>query len=221
MIQKGDARETKMYVIVAIFIIIVVAFAVLLSNNNFTSAYVPDGSLGYEWNEDLGKRDSSSQFFGLEKFSSLTYRIDGNYPAYLMVITVKTIVLMSENELRDKTIEIIGQAFEDGITVDEDTEIIGERVLKNEHNTMYAIYDGNDNSKNPPEQIKIIGEIWNCRSSGTSVICMGVAQITDNSHNNSEINTIHWEKIIKDKLGTFGTGGFQGIDGLLYTVICH
>ena len=221
MINKGDARETKMYVVVAIFIIIVIVFAVVFSNNEFTSAYVPDDSLGYEWNEDLVKRDGGSQFFGLEKFGSLTYKIDGNYPAYLMVITIKTLVLMSENELRDKTMELIGQAFEDGITVDEDTEISGERVLKNEHNTMYVIYDGNDTSENPPEKIKIIGEIWNCRLSGTSVICIGVAQITDNSHNNSEINAIHWEKIVKDKLGTFGTGGFQGTDGLLYTVICH
>lgn len=221
MINEGDARETKIYVVVALFIIIVVIFAVVFSNNQFTSAYVPDGSLGDEWGEDLGKRDSSSQFFGLEKFSSLTYKIDGNYPAYLTVITIKTLVMMSENELRDKTMEVIEQAFEDGITVDEDTEVSGERVLKNEHNTMYVIYDGNDTSKSPSEKIKIIGEVWNCGTSGTSIICIGLAQITDNAHNNSGVNISYWEKIVMDKAGTFGTGGFQGVDGLVYNVICH
>lgn len=221
MINKSNDRETKIYVVVALFIIIVVIFAVVFSNNQFTSAYVPDGSLGGEWGEDLGKRDSSSQFFGLEKFSSLTYKIDGKYPAYLTVITIKTLVMMNENELRDKTMEVIEQAFEAGITVDEYTEVSGERMLKNGHKTMYIIYDGNDTSKSPSEKIKVIGEVWNCGTSGTSIICIGLAQITDNAHNNPEINISYWGKIIMDDAGTFGTGGFQGTNGLIYNVICH
>jgi hypothetical protein len=47
------------------------------------------------------------------------------------------------------------------------------------------VYNGTDNSKNPSEEVKIIGEVWNCATSGTSIICIGVAQITDNAHSNS------------------------------------
>ena len=105
--------------------------------------------------------------------------------------------------------------------MDKTTEISGERMLKNEHNTMYIVFDGNDTSKNPSEKIKIIVEVWRCKTSGTSVICIGFAQITDNLHGNSELNIDHWKKIVRDGVGTFGTGDFLGEDGLIYNVFCH
>ena len=221
MSSEGAVGETRIYVFIAVFIIAIVIFAVVFSSNQLNTAYIHHDFLGVDWCEDIGERDSGSQLLGLEKFSSLTYRIDGKYPAYLTIMTIKTLVMMSENELRDKTTESIERALEKGIVVDKTTEISGERMLKNEHNTMYVMYDGNDTSKNPPEKIKIIGEIWSCGTSGTSVICIGVAQITDNLHDNSEVNISHWEKIVRDEVGTFGTGDFQGEDGLMYNVICH
>ena len=100
--------------------------------------------------------------------------------------------------------------------------ISGKRVIKNsKHETSYIIYDGIKNSTNPPEKIKIIGEVWNCGTSGTSIICIGVAQITNYANSNTEIDTSIWEKIIRDKEGTFGLDGYQGVDGLIYNVICH
>ena len=221
MISEGGAGETRIYALIAVFIIVVVIFAIVFSNNQLNTAYIHHDFLGVDWCEDIGERDSGSQLLGLEKFSSLTYRIDGKYPAYLTIMTIKTLVMMSENELRDKTAESIEQTLEKGIVVDKATEVSGGRMLKNEHNTMYVMYDGNDTSKNPPEKIKIIGEVWSCGTSGTSVICIGVAQITDNLHDNSEVNISHWEKIVRDEVGTFGTGDFQGEDGLIYNVICH
>jgi len=218
--ESGD-RETRIYLFVAVFIIIVVIFAVVFSSNQLNNAYIHHGFLGEDWCEDIGERNSGSQLFGLEKFSSLTYRTDGKYPAYLTIMTIKTLVVMSENELRDKTAESIEQSLEKGIVVDKATKVSGERMLKNEHNTMYIMYDGNDNSKNPPEKIKIIGEVWNCGPSGTSVICIGFAQITDNLHDNSEVNISQWEKIVRDEVGTFVTESFRGEDGLIYNVICH
>jgi len=221
VISEGGVGETRIYVFIAVFIIAVVIFAVVFSNNQLNTAYIHHDFLDVDWCEDIGERDSSSQLLGLEKFSSLTYRIDGTYPAYLTIMTIKTLVMMSENKLRDKTAESIERSLEKGIVVDKATEVSGGRMLKNEHNTMYVMYDGNDTSKNPPEKIKIIGEIWSCGTSGTSMICIGIAQITDNLHDNSEVNISHWEKIVRDEVGTFGVGDFQGEDGLIYNVICH
>lgn len=210
MIGEGDSKETRIYVIIAFLIILVVIFAVVFSGNQLKQAYIPHDFLDDGWCEDLVERDSGSQFLGLGKWGSLTYNIDCNYTTYLTITTIKTLVMMSEKELRDKTGETMEKALNIGIMLEEDTKITGERLLKNGHKTMYVIYNGIDTSKNPCEQVKIIGEVWNCGKSGASVICLGFAQITDNAHNNSEINTTYWEKIVGD-----------GEDGLIYNVICH
>ena len=221
MIGEGDSKETRIYVIIAFLIILVVIFAVVFSGNQLKQAYIHNDFLDDGWCEDLVERDSGSQFLGLEKWGSLTYKIDCNYTTYLTITTIKTLVMMSEKELRDKTGETMKKALNIEIMLEEDTKIKGERLLKNGHKTMYIVYNGTDTSKKPYEQVKIIGEVWNCGKSGTSIICLGFAQITDNAHSNSEINTTYWEKIVRDKKGTFGTEGFQGEDGLIYNVICH
>lgn len=219
MTDKGGVGERRVYVVVAFFILIVVVFAVVFGSSQFTPAYIPDDFLGGIWVESLADRDSGSQLFGLERWCSLTYKIDGSYPAYLTVTTFKTLVMMNKNELRDKTMATIEKALQQGIAIDNSTEVTGERVLKSNHRTMYIIYDGNDTSKDPSEKIKIIGEVWNCGTSGTSIICIGVAQVTDNAHNNSEVNNTYWNKIVRDENGFID--GFVGEDGLIYNVRCH
>lgn len=145
-----------------------------------------------------------------------------NYPASITVTTKKTLFMMSESELMDETIKTIKDASGQGITIDDATKISGKRVLINgEHQTRYVVYNGTDNSSGVSENVKVIGETWNCGVSGTSIICIGVAQITDNLHSNNSIVTAHWEKIIRDKEGTFGTGEYIGDDGLLFNVKCH
>jgi hypothetical protein len=83
---------------------------------------------------------------------------------------------------------------------------------------MFVVFYGNDTSKNPTEQIRIIGETWNCVVSGSSIICLGFAQITDNSDTGSEPDYSYWEHIIGDKIGFFGV---QNEKGLIYNVKCH
>jgi hypothetical protein len=215
---KGGSRDNKIYAVIAIFIIVVIIFAVLFSTNELNEAKIEDFILGDVWSEDISERDSGSRLLGLEKWISYTYRNnDSIFPAYVTVTSIKTLFMMSEDELRDQTLDTIQKAPEQGIVIYEDTKITGERTLDNEHKTMYIIYNGNDTSKEPYEEIKIIGETWNCGTSGTSIICIGFAQIT----NNSKTNTTHWVKIIRDKEGTFGLGDFQGNDGLLFNVKCH
>jgi len=222
VVFKGGSRENKIYAAIAIFIIVVIILTVFFSSNQLTEAKIEDCILGDIWREDLGERDGDSQLMGLEKWVSYTYRNnDSVFPAYVTVTSMKTLFMMNEDELRDQTLETIKKASEQGIVIDEDTKVNGERILFKGYKTMYIIYDGNDTSKEPNEKIKIIGETWNCGASGTSIICIGVAQTTDDKHNNSEINTTHWAKIIRDKEGTFGLGDFKEDDGLIFNVVCH
>ncbi len=219
MSLKDGFRGNRIYVIVAIFVIIVIVLAVLFSGTGLFLAYVPyDTREG--WDEDIDERKSGSQLFGLESWCSFTYRNNNSsYPAYITVTTMKTFFMMNENELKEKTRgTIIEKASEQNIMIDTKTEISEERTLKNGHATMYVVYNGTYNaSENITEQVKFIGETWNCGKSSTSIICIGYAQITDNAHNNTELNLKYWEKIIGDKDGTFT----KNPAGLIFNVNCH
>lgn len=223
VVFKGGIRENKVYIAIAILIIIVIILGVIFSTNKLTKAYIEDQILGEFWSEDIHEREADSQFLGLEKWASYTYRTNNDtYPAYVTVTSIKTLFMMNENDLKAETIKTINKASEQGIVIDKTSEISGQRVTRNgEHKTSFLVYDGNDTSNESFEKIKIIGEYWNCGSSGTSIICIGVAWITDNVHNNSEIITTDWAKIVGDQEGTFGQGEYEVIDGLIFNVKCH
>jgi len=207
-VDLSEEKKNRMvYGIISIVVIILIIITVIFSSNSITESYIDDKYISNGWIEDINDREYNERLFGLEKQASFTYRIDGSYPAYVSVTTIKTLFLMNEKELFDKTVET------------------GSRILNNTHKTSYVIYDGTDNSKNISEEIKIIGECWNCAASGTSIICIGYAQITDNAANNSSVNLNNWARILKDKDGTFvntyGSNIFQGENGLIFNVICH
>jgi len=218
VVEEGGLRENRLYVVIALVIVIAVVIAVVFSSREIKAAYVPDGFLNNGWSENLNERESSSGLFGLEKWCSLTYRIGGAYPANFTVATFKPLIMMDENDLIAKAQETIQDASQQGIVVDNNTETSGWRILNNGHKTSYITYDGNDTSKTPYEEVMVIAEIWNCGNSGTSIICIGVAQITDYAHNVTSVNTSSWEKIVSDRGGVLG---FVGADGLIYNVVCH
>ena len=129
--------------------------------------------------------------------------------------------LLDEKELSNKIEGIIDSILERGIIIDRNSKISGERFLNNGHRSLYNIFNGIDNFKKPNEKVKVIVEVWNCGFKGDSIICLGYSQTTDNNHNNSNINTIFWEKIIGDLSGTFGEEQFMREDALIYNIICH
>lgn len=229
-LEVVSLKDNRVYVIVAVFIIIVIILTFVFSGSDYTPAYVPY-DIRDEWYEDINERRSDSQFFGLESWSSYTYRnTNDSHPSYLTVTTMKSFFMMNENELKDKTRKtIIEKASEQNITINEKTLISGERVLKNGHRTMYVIYNGTYNSSNNIENVKFIGETWNCDKSGTSIICIGYSQVTDKTINKSVLNLRFWAKIVGDKEGTFMENyrttdfydDFLDINGLLYNVKCH
>ena len=231
MSLKDGLTSNRIYVIIAFFIIIVIILTFLFSSSELTPAHIPYDILD-EWYEDIAESDDGSSFFGLESWSSFTYRnYNDSYPSYITVTTFKKIFMMNEKELKEKTREtILKKASEQNIEIDEKTEISGERALKKDHRTMYVIYDGFYNTTdNYSEQVKFIGETWNCDKSGTSIICIGFSQITNNTFNNSEFNLNYWAKIIADNQGTFMDEYvstdfhdlFLDTNGLIYNTKCH
>ena len=212
VVFRGERSPNLVYIAIAVFVIILIVLTVIFSSNQLTQAYISHKYLTDGWIES-GERDYEEGFLGLEKQATFKYKVDENlnehYPAFLTVTSIKTLFIMNEEELLRKTIETINLAAnEKNIIIDDDSKIEGERVLNNSHRTFYVIFNGTDNSNIISENIKITGETWNCPLSGTSVICIGVAQITDNLHNKSFENLSRWNQIINK-------------DGLIYNVNCH
>jgi hypothetical protein len=210
VVFKGGERENRIYIIIAIIILIVVMFTVFFSGNTLNKAFIEDSILGNTWYEDIEERTDKSQLFGLENFASFTYRNNNlSYPSYVTITSIKLLFMMNEDDLLKTTEKTLKDASEQGIVIEKDTKIYGSRDLDLGHKTTYVIYNGTDISKNPIEKIKIIGESWNCGNSGTSIICIGLAQLTDNANNNSKLDTTFWDKIISDN------------NGLIFNVKCH
>jgi len=220
--MRSSIKENKVYIIIAFFILIVIILAVILSNNLEKPAQIPSKILEQNgWTEDIFERDIKNEL--LSDYCSYTYKNNNlSYPAYVTVTSRKTLFMMSEDGLIDETNTLIKEQSKQGLIIDESTKITGKRVILNgEHETKYVIYNGTDNSSGYVENIKIIGETWNCGVSGSSIICIGVAQITDYLHDKPGIVLDHWKKIVKDKEGTFGIDKYMGNNGLLFNVECH
>lgn len=227
----GRDRDTKVYLILAVLIIIVIVLTVFFSNSNLNPAEIPYKYRYGQWYEDIDERDTGSRLLGLENWCSFTYRLQNDtYPAYVTVTTFKTLFTRSEKELIGETKgAIVEKASEQGIEIDQSNIIEGERKIKNGHSTMYTVLSGNDTiTGNITEKVLFLGETWNCGRSGTSVICIGYSQITDNLHNHG-INISFWEKIVSDPFATFEKTvnnpdkryDFRGEDGLIFNVKCH
>ncbi len=223
---KGGWRENKVYIIIAIIVCIIVLLTIIILSNNLVQAYIPEQFLDDNWIEDVNEREYNERFFGLEKQASFTYKkdeeIDDLYPAYVTVTSVKTIFMMNEEDLFDKTVETLNEiAKRDKLIYNDSSILKGSRVtFDNRHKTRYIVYEGIDNSTKFNEEIRIIGECWNCGVSGTSIICIGYAQVTE-YENNFEYYYGNWAKIISDKEGTFGPDIYKDSTGLIFNVKCH
>jgi predicted small secreted protein len=170
---------------------------------NLKCAYVPESFITEGWYENTSLRNTGLQFLGLQKWCSLTYEKKG---AYLSVISVKALMLADEEKIEEKVIEIIEDTFKDKMKLN--LSVTGKRMLK-KHESRYVVYNGENKESEGKERVKIIGEVWNCASSGISVICIGLAYVDE--HNN-------WKKIVMDPRGSIG---FKGEEGLIYNVCCH
>jgi len=209
-IVSGEKKKHMMIFLSSLLILLLVFSGCV----NLPSAYVTNVAISDGWYENTALRNTGSQFLGLEKWSSLTYEINGKYPATLTITSIKTILLSDEQDLKEKTRETIELTFQETLQLTQISS--GKRTLLKNHDTKYIIYDGFDEIKN--EKVKIIGEVWNCGNSGVSILCIGIAQITT-SENSLIENTENWEKIVMDPGGSIE--GLTGDLGIIYNVVCH
>ena len=198
----------KILIIVTFILLLILTFSGCVT---LSRAYIPDSIINNGWHENTALRNTGSQFLGLEKWSSSTYEINGKYPATLTVTTLKTLILPDEGELQNRITETIEETFKNRIQLNE--SIVGERTIVKQHKTIYTLYNGTD--KIDGKKVKIIGEVWNCGSSGTSIICIGFAYISDADIENTE----NWEKIVMDPQATIEN--IIGEEGLIYNIACH
>jgi hypothetical protein len=182
-------------------------------------AYIPNTILTDGWYENQALRETGTQILGLEKWCSITYEKTGRYPASLTVTTLKTLILMDEQELLDKTRVTLTASLPANIIINESTIIEGDRMVLMNHKTHFIAYDGVDTSNALNETVKLIGEIWNCPTSGISIICTGIAYITNNTDDPNIEHTENWETIVQDPNGVITPQ--TGKNGLIYNVICH
>lgn len=219
---RSGLEENKIYVIVTIFVILVITLTIIFSGSSLNPARIPGEVLSENWFWDTDNSSKKDGFLGLESFYSSTYRCKNkSFPAYITISTMKNFFMMDEDDLVEKTEDMLVRKTSDqNIVLDKKNRISGERKLKNGHKTMYFVYNATDSSDGLSEDLKIIGETWNCEESGTSVVCIGIAQIS-NSTLDIENNFTFWSKIVSDKQGTFGTDDFQKSDGLIFNVVCH
>jgi len=217
------------YVGIAIFIVVLILLTTLFSTNTLFKAYIEDRFLVNGW-LDSGDRGYSEQLFGLEKQSTFKYIVSSssneNYTAFLTVTSIKTVFMINEQDLLDKTIEtIFNAAGARNIIINNSSKLTSSRFLKNGHNTFFVVFNATQTIDDFVENVKIIGETWNCAYSGVSIICIGVVQTTDVKNGNNSENFIHWVKITGDEKGTFkeiySYNDYVDSDGLIFNVKCH
>jgi hypothetical protein len=206
-------RKNHLVPIAVIFLFLLTCFSGCVS---IKCPYIPDRILNNGWFENTSLRNTGIQFLGVEKWCSSVYEIRGKYPASLTVTALKTLILTNENELFKKTLQTIEDTFKDSIQFNESTQIIGVRTVEKNHQTMYVIYDGISITND--KKIRLIGEVWNCGNTGISLICIGLAYITNNEHPGVEYID-NWEKIVTDPSGTVQNA--SGESGLIYNIQCH
>lgn len=207
---KGGNRENRIYIFITFIVLILILFTFIISSNKIIEAYIDDNALGNNWYEDIDERFVDSQLFDLEKHSSFTYRVDtSSYPAFLTVNTYKTLFMMNEKDLYDKTISSINEYMDNkNVTLNHTSYIEGARKLSNGHMTNFIRYNGTMYKNGKSNKIKIVGEAWNCEKSGTSIIVIGYSQVTNNSIYPNKEYLGFWNEIVKK-------------DGLIYNAKCH
>jgi hypothetical protein len=189
------------------------------------------GGNGWRFNDTASDDEPQSRSFGLVRFQSLSYEDkgdEGGYPARLSLTTLRTVLAPSEEDLRDRArTRVRERAAASGITLEDDPET-GSRILASDYESLYFVYDGNATqaegdffTRDAP--VKILGEVWTCSSSRTSVAVVGLAQVADVRYVGGnaiveEPDDRNWREIVADPDGSIE--GVTGRDGLVYNMEC-
>jgi len=231
-----------------LFMTIIVCLSSLSGCLEIREAYIEDVYLS---NWKLIATNETSELFGLGKWITKEYAYkDNDFPAFLCITTIKTLLLMSENDLKKIAFEDLLKDLEkQGIIVDGNSIEEGSRKMGLGHITNYIVCNGSISKEfeklnllsekiklffnlkdrtiefKANESVKILAEVWNCKESGVSVICLGIAQITKHGLIFVYKDSNAWKEMVGDPYGTFrdpfSNDKIYSNEGLIYNVICH
>lgn len=212
-----------------------VALVVLPGCLTVTPAHVPDSVLrqhaGWETDPDHSQSEPTGGRFSVSRQQALAYQDEGEsgdgYAASLSVITLRTVVTVDEESLLDQVQALVKDAAESrGIRVDGEATK-GERDLANGASSRFFVYNGTVTQESGlftrDAKTKILGEVFRCRAERTSVVVVGLAQVTDSRSIGgvpfpSNQDPATWHEIVRDPTGTIE--GVRGRGGLAYSVAC-
>ncbi len=212
-----------------------VAALVLAGCVSITVARVParllDGASG--WFEDPARSDASpeSSGFGTAKSQRIAYRDEAKdgrgYAGALTVITLRTLISPSDEslreDLRDQVEDVAGR---NGIRLDQQVAT-GSRALANRATSLHFLFNGtvtrSDGLFGEDAKVKVLGEVFTCRREKSSVVAVGIAQVTRTRSIGgvpipSDRDATTWTEIVADPSGTIE--GQRGGDGLVFNVVC-
>jgi hypothetical protein len=177
------------------------------------TSYIPPDMLPNGWFEVSSLHNTGIEFLGFEKWSSVTYEVQGKINGLLTINTINTLVLTDEKDLLIYVNKTVNSIFKDRGTLIEVWR--GNRDLSTKHTSQYIIYQSENNSLN--QLFRIIGEVWNCGVSGASIICIGFVYREDGSNQLLDESSA-WAALIGDPIGTID-GHLN--KGLIYNIKCH
>lgn len=139
------------------------------------------------WKENATAARSDSSWGGLARTEQRVFEhpraSDGSYGGQLSVVTIRAFFEQSEEDLRDRLQEAVRARSEaKGIKIDEEAAK-GERENGEGRKTTWFTYKGKAQSADTlftrDAEIRIVGEVWNCRDTRTVVVAVGLAQMSD------------------------------------------
>jgi hypothetical protein len=210
------------------------------TSEGFHAARVPEAFLHDQanngWRLDQDRSDAAPRSEGpggLAQRQALVYVDDGTnsprrYPASLVLTTVRTTPTPSEGQLRDLLRQQVEQrSAEQGIRLGNQT-LEGSRTLADGHGTLYFAFTGTVSGEGPlfttrDATAKIVGEVWNCPGAGSSVLAVGLAQVSASRGVGGialppEPDATNWRELVADPRGSIE--GHRGNDGLLHQTRC-
>lgn len=203
------------------------------------AASIPGSFLGGDggngWERDAAHSDAAPQAesLGLAQRQTLAYLDDGKggnggYPASLALTTLKLFPAPGESQLRDIVQQQVRQRSEEqGIALGNQA-LQGSRTLADGHTTLFFVFTGTVTGRGAlftttNATAKILGEVWSCPESGTSVAAVGLAQVSSAQSIGGvplpgQEDPRNWRELAGDPRGS--VDGQQAGDGVLWHAVC-
>lgn len=162
------------------------------------------------------------------------YRFDSSggppFPAVMFVNGIRSYPRGSDDAFLDRAREAVEEALEqEGVTVDPEQELRGQRTLKNGVSTEWFRLVGTSQDDAPlfasEEEVRVLGETWFDGLSNTNVVVVALAQTTGPDRGPGGIVTgtqrSHdvWDELVGDPRGSVGGSIHEA--GFIMNMVSH